>query len=159
MKKGSRIALLAVLLIAWTAGALWVGRALAEEGSGANVMTTILQKRVSINAQNVMRSELRNAACEILEAAAPRPVGSGKVFGFATLMTVPRGVHPKNERFSLAAENVRAGDMIRAVAALMGGDVYVTGERELALAGPDSAPENRELYHLSELTSLKAGDY
>jgi len=159
MKKGSRIALLAVLLIAWTAGALWVGRALAAEGSGANVMTTILQKRVSINAQNVMRGQLGRAAADVLSAAAPEPVGGGSVFKFVVLLSVPRGVHPKNERFSVAAENVRAGDMIRAVAALLGGDVYVTGERELVLAGPDSGSENIELYHLSELTPLKARDY
>lgn len=147
------IAVVAACLIACSAMAFLAGRAAGQE-QAVPTMTEILQQRVSVSVQDAATLQLWDAVSRVCAEAAHK--------AGADSLTLAPGVAPeyvgaisKDWRVSLSLTNIRVGDLLRVTAALYGCDVYVKGQREIAMA----APETREMKGVQSIPPLTANDY
>jgi len=153
MRRRAAVIIVAAL-IACSAGAFVLSRVAGAEEQVTPTMTQILQARVSVKVENATAVQLWDAVFKACGDAAVR-------LGATTFKAAP-GIAPeyvgevsKDWRISLSVNNIRVGDLLRLVAAAYGCDVYIKGQREIALV----PPETREQQGVVTIAPLSANDY
>jgi hypothetical protein len=141
-------------LVACSAGAFVLSRVAGAEEQVTPTMTEILQARVSVKVENATAVQLWDA---VFKASGDAAVKLGASSFKASPGIAPEYIPTINKdwRVTLTVNNIRVGDLLRLVAAVYGCDVYVKGQREIALV----PPETREQQGVVTIPPLSANDY
>ncbi len=148
------LVMIAAATIACSAVAFFVERAVGQEEHLGPTMTQILQARVSLNVQNAKPVEVWDAAFKACAEAAVKAGAEGFTAAPDLAPEYPAAAH-QEWRITLSVKDMRVGDLLRLLGAILGCDVYVKGQREIALA----APATREQRGVLAIAPLSANDY
>lgn len=131
------------------AGAFLVGKAAGQEEQVSPTITELFQQPVSVNVQNADWGKF-TLAVSLAGAEAAGKLGVKQVG-----VDWAAGPGDRKWQITLSVQDVRLGDLLRAVAALGKGDVYVKGPNQLVLA----APQARASRGVQDIPPLHSSDY